>query len=733
MDIPINVNNFLFYHRLQNDFINIDTNKIPDLLIDSVILIPNKRNIEVLQKNYKIWYQSLKRKKYFMYIPKLDDFASSTKKTIKIEYTKDNLVKWFKKYTIWKKQNLNKIINFISSITNKIPLYQELYKTVVVFNSYEILDKLRNDYFRLPDQEIYDKIKGLINNNKINKVQTTQLKKDLNFLDCYNFDILFKTYEQIIYKYTTQSITNCRKPGFLYVQYKKSPFFSGKELIKMALLLGILPDDKSYDDLFLDTKKKDWLCNKIKAFDIDKRELIAHQKYINKNKGIDLLNYYSFLGDTIVNNYLRDLYKNNYKNIYLEKNITNIWKLIKNAPPLSKSYIVYRFVDNDSFLSHLKIGDIFYDKGIMSTTRDPYYVAKDYVFGNYAIKIHLPANTKGTVLLMESYSLFPQELECLLAPRTKLKLINKGWKYYHTNKEIEDSIVQTYEFELVEIQKEIKFDKYRKLTKQVPILTFNKQLIPGKTIYDKRNNFIKKYFTDINQFKLKVNDKTYVFTIDNYDSIGIYEKAFYYKTKEGIVLSYQNPKTSKICLVIELGKELHVNRYLNFFNQKDCEELFDDTLLCYMLSNLARTLGIEKVCIHPFNSFCNTFSEFNKYNNYGYNISLYKKDIYEYLANKKIRFKNIIGIENNIKENLDKLELIEIPMIIKKKTVYKSFKQMDYQNNLKDFYIFVTKYLCHQLEYYNNLLVDVLKKNNINKDLEYYYTLNPEIYLKNNK
>ena len=43
MDIPNNINNFLFYHRLQNDFINIQTNNIPDLLIDSVILIPNKR------------------------------------------------------------------------------------------------------------------------------------------------------------------------------------------------------------------------------------------------------------------------------------------------------------------------------------------------------------------------------------------------------------------------------------------------------------------------------------------------------------------------------------------------------------------------------------------------------------------------------------------------------------------------------------------------------------------
>ena len=733
MDNKLTSNKIIFYHRIKNDFINVSPKDIPDLLIDTVLLLPTKRNIAILKKNYNTWTMSLKKKKFFMYVPKIDDIASSTKKTIKIEYTKATLLSWFKKYNKWKIQNLQAIKDFISGITGKIPLYQELYKTVVIFNSYEILDKLRNDYFRVPDKEIYDSLSTLIKKKTINQVQKTQLKKDIRFLDNYNLELLYKTYEKIIFKYTTQSITNCRKPGFLYVQYKKSPFYTGKELIKMALLLEVLPDDQNYDDLFLDTKKKNWLCNKIKAFDVPRNELIKHQRYVEKTRGIDLLNYYSFLGDTVINNYLRNLYKEEYKNIHLEKNITNVWNLIKNAPALSNSYIVYRFISDDSYLSHLKIGDIFYDNGITSTTRDPYYVADDYVFGNYAIKIHLPAKTKGVALFMESYSLFPQELECLLPPRAKLKLIRKGWKYYHTDKDIEDSIKQTYEFVLTETEDRIKFNTNYKKPKKIPTLKLKQQALAGKNVFDKRNTFMRLYEHETSQFKVQIKNKQYIFSIDSYDSTGIYEKTFYYKTKEGILISFQNPETGKICIIIELGKELHVNKYLNFFNQKDCQDLFDDDTLCYFLSHLAKLLGIEKVVIHPFNSFCKTFSEFNQYNSYGYSISLYKKDIYQYLADKKVRFKGIEGIENTIRDNLDKLEKIEIPVIVKKKTAYKSFKKMGFENNLRNFYLFVTKYLCHQLEYFNKLLKDTFREHNLENNLEYFYILNSVEYLNKNR
>ena len=178
-----------------------------------------------------------------------------------------------------------------------------------------------------------------------------------------------------------------------------------------------------------------------------------------------------------------------------------------------------------------------------------------------------------------------------------------------------------------------------------------------------------------------------------------------------------------MCIVIEIGSELHVNKYLNYFNKTDCNELFDDTFLYTFLLKLANIFNIKKVVIHQYNSFCKIFNDYNKYNIYGYNISLYKKDIYDYLANKKIRFKNISHVENTMIDNLTKLENIPIPDIIKRKTVYKSFKNMELKNNLKEFYLFINKYLCYQIPYYIKLMEDTFIKHSININLEYTYII----------
>ena len=51
----------------------------------------------------------------------------------------------------------------------------------------------------------------------------------------------------------------------------------------------------------------------------------------------------------------------------LESLITSMNDLVRTAPALDKNYIVYRFVNTDEFISNLKVGDIFVEKGLCNS------------------------------------------------------------------------------------------------------------------------------------------------------------------------------------------------------------------------------------------------------------------------------------------------------------------------------------------------------------------------------
>ena len=110
------------------------------------------------------------------------------------------------------------------------------------------------------------------------------------------------------------------------------------------------------------------------------------------------------------------------RNVDLENQIKLMIRLIRRAPAFDKSHTVYRFIVDDSFLSHLKVGDTYQDVSFMSTTRNPFYYAKNYTFGYILMKLKLPADLKGVGLCIESYSNFPEEEEIVLPPTSKLRL-----------------------------------------------------------------------------------------------------------------------------------------------------------------------------------------------------------------------------------------------------------------------------------------------------------------------
>ncbi len=97
------------------------------------------------------------------------------------------------------------------------------------------------------------------------------------------------------------------------------------------------------------------------------------------------------------------------RNFDLENQIKLMIQLIKNAPALIESHTVYRFVESDTYLRNLIVGDIYQDPSFMSTTRNPFYYKENYAFGFILIKIKLPAKTTGVGLCIEAYSNFPKE------------------------------------------------------------------------------------------------------------------------------------------------------------------------------------------------------------------------------------------------------------------------------------------------------------------------------------
>merc|ERR1712224_374463 len=102
--------------------------------------------------------------------------------------------------------------------------------------------------------------------------------------------------------------------------------------------------------------------------DISSKIIIDHYKHIVKNNMYYFVKNFTFYGSSVINKFLRTS-----KNNDIVENYNRMYQLIANAPKFDKNYYVYRFVSNDLFLQNLNIGDVFTDKGFMSTTRNPFY------------------------------------------------------------------------------------------------------------------------------------------------------------------------------------------------------------------------------------------------------------------------------------------------------------------------------------------------------------------------
>lgn len=649
---------------------------------------------------------------------------------------------------------IKKIKKELSKIDNKIPLYDIYTENLYLVDRKYIYDKVMTESYRFPKKELLETLKtrrdtiqhdikelskytseiennvakgeslDMITNETFDKFQEKKLliialnkiNMGLDFMDSFDLKILYNTYVNALYTYSSKlgkNLTLCKRPSFAYQFKHITPYYTRAEIINMALNMGIIKDDIRYVD---DTVNS--LCNVIRDNDINSKIILDHQIHIIRNKMIGLVQYYSMWGSYEMNRYLREQVSYEYKNEYLEEQIRSMWKLILSAPSFDKQYIVYRLVHTDSFISNVKIGDIYTEKGFMSTTRDPFYQTDSYKFGWIMLKIKLPARKIGCALCIESVSLFQKEDELILPPNTQFKLLRKNDSsiYYHTDPQVSKRVRTTYELEVVGnlpiefIERPI----YKELQPPIDFLQIPK--IEAITIDEKIHVFENKYVNCMGQFTALIGNKNFVIKSEWYDSTSIYEKYYAASTKNGYSLFaiFNN----HIIFVIELGSDKFVPyMYVNYHIKHtsiEREHIIDSESFVTFIASIAYFFDVPSVVLYADYISCDYMIPVKDTNDYTHFYGgTFCVDFYEYVKNgtKRYASNGIMNVELIPKfryHQLDVLKKILPDDIIEKRNerttddrVYKVYKNMykpitpEINNNMANFFVWIIEKNCH--------------------------------------
>lgn len=575
-------------------------------------------------------------------------------------------------------------------LLERLPLFDIKSYQIFMIHKKNIYNRIFHDSYRFIDKKFYDDIMKFSDKIGIeNKLYPLKI-----IVSFYDVDELKKLYHEAFYEsfVFNEYITSCYRPSFFSYNDHIKPYYGLNELYYLAFDWKIIKDknDMSPEEI----------CSHVKQYDIEAQILIDHQLYIYDSKAIGIVKHYSLFGSYYMNNYLRKnkkLFSGDNKKIthneILEDQIMLFTKVIKNAPAFTKDHTVYRFIENDDYLSNIKPGDIFIDNSFISTTRNPFYYQENYQFGYILIKIKIPAGVKGVGICVESYSNFPLEEEIVLPPLTKLRLDSVEENidlnnYYHV---LTKKIARKYEFTCVGHDD---IDSIVRNGTLLPMKYFDVDEIDVAYLstqvkdYHKRiRGFINNYCNHNHQFMSVVNGKEYVFQMNYYDSSTVYKKYFYYETESGILIYLVNPKHGNINLMIEIGPEIHVNYYFKYStHQLD----IDNEPWLLWLSWLAFTLGINTVIIHPLYLLYEKKGDIiTRLNSTKHTILI---DVYNYFKYGTKRFDGNI----HIKPNFDYFQLDYIASIKTERIIIPGDELSQiYSNNkadkFSDFYLFIVE------------------------------------------
>jgi hypothetical protein len=657
----------------------------------------------------------------------------------------------------------------ISKIEDKVPLYDIYANNIFLIDKYSVYERVTNQYYRFPDKELMKKLqeqkeemKDVKSNSPLYNRTIKKLDLMITFMSYFDLDILYKTYIYVFYKYSKfvgQELTICKRPSFLPQFYHLKPYYTRIEMINLAKNAG-----EDIKNTINDEQIKE-LCKKISNNDITYKTLLDHKKYMVTTSSIGLVQFYTFQGSFMMNQYLRSMtiYKN--KNVYLEELIKPMWKLILSAPKFDKKYTLYRFIKNDDYISNLKINDTFTEGGFMSTTRDPFYRPENDQFGTILIKINIPFDVEGVALALETVSYFPQEQEVIFPPKSKFKLIKKNsdFVYFHVDEEFAEKIKTKYEFDWISNDKQIQFSRNIEPIK-IEIIDFLKiQRKIDISFPEKIKDFVNNYINKADQFIIKLDKQEYTVLYEQYDSTEAYKKFYAITTSSGF--SIYSIYDNNILFFIEIAEvnndpQMHINYYVKYSAIDQNKIVGDDNLMLFY-AQIAYFFDIHNIIIYANYMSCdsttitanttiqrtidNKITE-NKETIVSEDINTklfggsYCLDFYQYFTtNKKKYFDlNILNIELHPKfsyYDLDMLKTISPTKIIKKEDneiyqVYdKIFKLTKNNDNIADFYIWLKETHCYLIDNLITKIDRILGNNNpFKKD---FYVFDPISYLYN--
>ncbi len=487
-------------------------------------------------------------------------------------------------------QNITKMQNIDKLSRGKFdlfPLFDIETDDVYLVNSDNLHDRIQNRNYRFIDRLVFHSMNDRLGqyqkiaNDKaetfdkyVYKMKYKKLKDAIDFINNFinnskenifrkQFEKKYKEYNKSEYK----KYTGCRnlgyEPAFPYNRHIRT-YYSLDELEKLRLIY----DMKDIPNTDYDT------CIEIYRRTLPQSVLFYHQKHMVIKNAVSAIQYYSLLGSYRMNMYLRDMTEfSKYKDINLENLILKLWNTIITAPAFENDFYVYRFINDDSFLYDLKIGDDYIDKGFLSTTRDPFYIFDNYSFGNILMKIKIPKNKIGIGLCMEFMSHFNTEQELLLPPNTVLilKKKDKDVNYKHTNYDFNMEIKRKYEFEIDVKSPKIKLPvKISIKTPIDPTLEISEKI--NKTHKDNKLNTNK-----IGQITTKIGNINILLTVETVQISTPYKDRNFFSSDTNkdntIIYSIGN---GKILFFIEITTDnimfVNANDKYNYISDVTCDE-----------------------------------------------------------------------------------------------------------------------------------------------------------------
>jgi hypothetical protein len=722
------INFFIINHELDDIFILLIYNNM------TLLLNIKKNTIEIVEEN-----DILDKIYNFEYRPITNDDILNYKNNNNND--DNNIINLLSKKNIVKKNKKK-----ISKIEAKIPLYDIYSNNILLIDKNDVYERVVNQYFRFPDKQLLNKLIDISNqkyndNDIIEKRSQKKTEMMIEFLKYFDLDILYNTYIRVFYKYSTnvgKEITLCRNPSFLPQFYHIKPYFSRDEIINMGLNIGLnIKNNIEHDEI-----KK--ICGIISNNEIGHDILLNHKKYMIGEKSLGMVQYYTLQGSHIMNPYLRDKVDYKYKNIYLENLINPMWNLILNSPEFDKNYSFFRFIKNDDFLNHIKIGDNFIENGFLSATRDPFYKADTYQFGFILIKINIPKNVKGVALCLETISHFPKEKEILFPPLSKFKLIKKDSDclYHHTDINFSSKIKTRYEFEWV-LNDEIQFKRSLLPAPHKKINFLNLERKMNKPLNEKIKDFNMNHVNSLNQFIIEIMNKEIIVSVEWFNSMTAYQDFYSIQTPDGFSMySIYDNYILFFIEIVEVNDEsqMHVNYYVKY-SAIDPNKIIGDDNLIKLYSSIAYYFDIHTVLIYA--NYMNCEVNFNNENHSSKTFGgSYCVDFYQYFTTNKKKYANIGVLNTELFPvfsyyDLDILKTISPQRILNKNDneifyVYnKIYLLTKHNDNIVDFYIWLKESKCYLLDIYTLLIDRILGNNNpFRKDM---YQLDPISFLYNRR